>query len=244
MAGLNVHEAPVAGNEAVAPGVGLLVVRGAFAAIPGQFYMVRAWGPYPLLARPFSVFDLDEESLSFVYAVRGEGTRLLQTLSPGEGVNLFGPLGVGWQRAPGRIALVGGGMGLAPLYYAAKAFGSPADTYLGFSGRPFLVGKFAALGHKLFLASETGEGEGVERGLVTEIFDPRGYSACYACGPRAMLGALYKSCHAQGVPLWVSLEERMACGIGACLGCTVLTPHGPKRVCHDGPVFQAEEAFS
>lgn len=236
-----VRRAKVLCNEEVAPGVFLLRTGGEFSARPGQFYMVRAWELDPPLSRPFSVFDLSRDGISFLYAVRGRGTRLLSQLSPGDELTLFGPLGNGWERAPGRVALVGGGLGIAPLYFTAKVFGE-VDLYLGFRGQPYLVEEFRQVAARLHVASESGEGG--EKGLVTDIFSPEGYSACYACGPRPMLAALGKACRRAGVPLFVSLEERMACGLGACLGCTVLTKDGPKRVCRDGPVFRAEEVIS
>lgn len=232
--------AVVRGNAEVAPGVFLLRAEGAFRARPGQFYMVRAWERDPLLFRPLSAFDLSPGEISFLYGVRGRGTCLLSRLSPGEELELLGPLGNGWPEPPGRLALVGGGLGIAALYLAAKAFGG-AHVYLGFPGRPFLVEAFREVAAGLRVASESGEGG--ERGLVTRIFPPEGYDACYACGPRPMLAAIWEACRRAGVALFVSLEERMACGLGACLGCTVFTKDGPKRVCRDGPVFRAEEVF-
>lgn len=235
-----VRRAKVLCNEEVAPGVFLLRARGEFSARPGQFYMVRAWELDPPLSRPFSVFDLSRDGISFLYAVRGRGTRLLSQLSSGDELTLFGPLGNAWERADGRVALVGGGLGIAPLYFTAKAFGE-VDVYLGFRGRPYLVEEFRQVAARLHVASESGEGG--KKGFVTDVFSPQGYSACYACGPLDMLKAVAKKCREVGVPLYVSLEERMACGLGACLGCTVFTVRGPKRVCRDGPVFRAEEVL-
>ncbi|MCS7217233.1 MAG: dihydroorotate dehydrogenase electron transfer subunit [Candidatus Bipolaricaulota bacterium] len=238
-----IQDAPVLEQREVAPGVFLLRVGGAFTAEPGQFFLLRAWGLHPLLSRPLSVHDLAPGSLSFLYAVRGEGTRLLSRLRPGDRLRVFGPLGRGWSRAEGRIALVGGGLGLAPLYYTAKAFGPPLDIFLGFRDAPFLVEAFRPFGEvRVALERPGGLGEAFP-GLVTELFQPQGYAAVYACGPRPMLEALYRKCRAAGVPLYVSLEERLACGIGACLGCTILTARGPARLCREGPVFPAEEVF-
>lgn len=224
-------------NEEVAPGIFLLRVRGEFVASPGQFYMLRAWELDPPLSRPMSVFSLEGQGISFLYEVRGRGTRLLSRLAPGDELTLLGPLGRGWERPRGPLALVGGGTGIAPLHFAARLYGG--DAYLGFRGRPYLVERFAGWCREVHVASETGEG-GV-KALVTEIFRPEGYRACFACGPRPMLRELYRICNQSGLTLYVSLEERMACGVGACLGCTVLTKAGPKRVCVDGPVFPAEE---
>lgn len=243
MAEVAFRDAPVLEGREVAPGVFLLRVGGEFAAQPGQFFLVRAWGLHPLLSRPLSAFDLEPGSLSFVYAVRGEGTRLLSRLRPGDTVSVLGPLGRGWSRVRGRVALVGGGLGLAPLLLTAKTFGPPLAIFLGFKDAPFLVDEFRRWGTVQVTSERPSGFPGCLPGLVTEVFDPRGYSATYACGPRPMLEALHQKCRAAGVPLVVSLEERMACGIGACLGCTVFTKSGPARLCTEGPVFPAPEVF-
>jgi len=242
MAGLAFQRVPVLEQREVRPGVFVLRVGGEFRAKPGQFFILRAWEFYPLLGRPMSVFDLSPDSLSFAYAVRGEGTRALSRLRPGDELWLLGPLGNGWTRAEGRVALVGGGIGLAPLLLTAKVFGPPMDIFLGFRDEPFLLEEFSPFA-RLYVASERGGPPEVFRGLVTEMFEPRGYAAVYACGPHAMLEALYRKCRQVGVPLYVSLEERLACGIGACLGCTIFTKSGPARLCREGPVFPADEVF-
>lgn len=237
------QEVPVLEQRAVAPNVFLLRVGGEFSAQPGQFFLLRAWSVHPLLSRPMSVFDLSPGSLSFVYAVRGEGTRLLARLKPGDLLQVLGPLGRGWSRVEGKVALVGGGLGLAPLLYTAKVFGPPLSVFLGFKDLPFLVEEFRAFGEVRVATERAGGHPGAFSGLVTDIFEPQGYSAVYACGPNPMLQALYKRCRAAGVPLHVSLEERLGCGIGTCLGCTIFTRHGPARLCREGPVFLAHEVF-
>lgn len=235
-----VRRAPVLKTQQVAPGVFLLKAGGRFPAGPGQFYMLRSWDLDPLLSRPMSVFDRTDEGITFLYKVRGRGTDLLSRLSPGDELRLLGPLGNGWKQVGKRIALIGGGLGIAPLLYTAKVFNG-VEIYLGFQGSPFLLEEFERVTNRVYVSSESGEGG--RRGLVTEIFSPGGYDACYACGPRAMLATLSRICHGAKVPLFVSLEERMACGVGACLGCTVRTRSGTKRVCRDGPVFPAQEVL-
>ncbi len=238
MAGkIGIIESRVSSNAQVGDGVFLLKVEGDYFAVPGQFYMLRAWELDPLLSRPLSVFDIAEEGISLLYAVRGRGTERLSRLAPGNVVTLTGPLGNGWERRVGRVALVGGGIGIAPLYYAAKVFGN-TNVYLGFADTPYLVDEFDRVG-RVHVTSETGV-RGTP-GLVTDIFDPSGYDVCYACGPRPMLALLDRFCRSDEVPLFVSLEERMACGVGACLGCAVKTIHGYARVCRDGPVFRSSE---
>lgn len=229
----------VLANREIAPGIFLLEVRGKFAASPGQFYMLRAWELDPPLFRPMSVFALEEEAISFLYEVRGRGTGILSRLSPGEELLLLGPLGRGWDPPARPLALVAGGTGIAPIHFAAQIYGG--DAFLGFRGKPYLVESFADWCRAVHVASETGEGG--TKGLVTEIFRPEGYRTCFACGPEGMLRELYRLCNEAGVPLFVSVEERMACGLGACLGCAILTSRGPRRVCADGPVFPAEELW-
>ena len=235
---VDVRAGRVVQNDALTPEVFHLTIEGDFPARPGQFYMLRAWGFDPLLSRPMSVFDRTDGVISFFYQVRGRGTTRLSQLAPGDEITLLGPLGNGWERQGKRIALVGGGCGIAPLYYTAKVFGN-VDVYLGFRDRPLWVAPFKAVSARVVVSSETGEVG--ERGLITDAFQPDGYDACYACGPPAMLSVLARKCEQVGVPLWVSLEERMACGIGACLGCAVRATDGIRRVCKDGPVFRAEE---
>ena len=238
MGKLAMREAAVLTNEEVAPSFFRIAVEGPFPAEPAQFYMLRAWHLDPPLARPMSVFERTEKQISFLYNVRGKGTKLLKRLNPGDALSLFGPLGNGWQRSGSRIALIGGGCGIAPLLHTAKVFGEVA-LYLGFQDQPFLVETFEKVGTRLVITSESGRGGRI--GVVTDGFDPGGYDTCYACGPHGMLKTLAQLCNTAGVPLFVSLEERMACGIGACLGCAVKTTTGVRRVCRDGPVFRAEE---
>lgn len=243
MSGVAFHVAPVLEQRAVGPGVFVLRVGGEFTANPGQFFLVRAWSFHPLLSRPLSVFDLSRDYLSFAYTVRGEGTKLLSRLRPGDVLHVFGPLGNGWSRAEGKVALVGGGIGLAPLLFTAKAFGPPLDIFLGFRDEPFLVEEFLPLGKVQVATEKPGRYPGTFSGMITDFFEPRGYAAVYACGPRPMLEALHKKCRAAGVPLYVSLEERLACGIGTCFGCTIFTKKGPVRLCREGPIFLADEVF-
>jgi len=235
-----IHSAPVLSNDELAPGIFRLSVRGTFGIEPGQFFMLRAWDLDPLLSRPMSVLDYADDRLSFLFRVRGRGTVLLSGLRSGDGIFLLGPLGNGWKPLPGRLALIGGGCGIAPLLHTARAF-KTCDLYLGFKEEPFLEDAFAAIGNRVVVTSESGNG--APQDLISNVFDPSGYDACYACGPQAMLESLAQMCASFAVPLFVSLEERMACGVGACLGCAVRTTAGIRRVCRDGPVFPATEVI-
>ena len=211
-------------------------------AAMGQFYMLRAWDAFPLLSRPISVFDADNETVTFLYKVVGQGTRLFSRLRPGDSITLQGPYGNTFPRVSGRVALVGGGVGIAPLYLAAKTLRGAAppatvDIYLGFSGRVVLEEEYRALADRLVL--NVG-------GFITDEIDPAAYDAILTCGPEPMMRALYEKCRAVDAAhrLYVSMEKRMACGLGACLVCTCKTTGGNRKVCRDGPVFPGGEVFS
>jgi dihydroorotate dehydrogenase electron transfer subunit len=201
--------------------------------------MLRSWDAEPVLSRPLSVFDVTEGSISFLYKTAGRGTALFSRLRKDDSIAIQGPLGKGFPAVGGRIAMVGGGAGIAPLYLTAlerRFTGCVVDLYLGFSGEAFLLEKYEASADKL--AFTTG-------GLVTDAVDPSRYDWVFCCGPEAMLRALWEKCRAAAVEdrLFVSLESRMACGVGACYGCSRKTRSGNKKVCRDGPVFAAREIF-
>lgn len=204
----------------------------------GQFHMLRAWDAYPLLSRPISVFDSDGRTLSFLCKTVGEGTTLLSRLEPGDALTVGKTLGNSFPHASGRIALVGGGVGIAPLYLAAKTLdthiGNVVDIYLGFSDTPVLVDEYRAL--CMNLSVDVG-------GYVTDLVAPSDYDCIFTCGPDIMMRKLYDKCKESGTKLYVSLENKMACGIGLCLACSCATIDGRKKVCTDGPVFAAEEVF-
>lgn len=167
---VKVQQVAVRSNVGVGPGFFLLTVSGTFTAAPAQFYMLRAWKRDPFLSRPFSVFDCTEDGLSFLYAVRGNGTEQLRRLRPGDRITVMGPLGNGWKRTGERVALIGGGAGIAPLFYTARVFGR-VDVYLGFQKEPFLVGEFARVGAAVHVASESGNE--CHKELVTDLFNRR-----------------------------------------------------------------------
>ena len=205
----------------------------------GQFCMLRSWDRYPLLSRPVSVFDSDGATLSFLYRIVGEGTRLLSELRSGDECSTGSPLGHGFPPASGRVALVGGGAGIAPLYLAAKTLKreNPENivhSYLGFTDSPILETEFGAVCDDLLL--DVG-------GFITDTLDPAEYDCIFSCGPEIMMWVLQKKCRAVGTKHFVSLEGRMACGIGICLGCTCQASDANRKICTDGPVFPAEEVF-
>ena len=207
----------------------------------GQFCMLRAWERYPLLSRPISVFDSDSKTLSFLYKTVGEGTKLLAECREGDEVKTGRVLGNTFPLVSGKIALVGGGVGIAPLYLAAKTLktNNPATTvhlYLGFSDKPLLTEQYGAVSDRTIV--KVG-------GFITDAVDPEHYDVILTCGPEAMMRALYGKCRPSGTRLYASLESRMACGFGVCLACSCGTAEGQarKRICTDGPVFLAEEVF-
>ncbi|MEI6877376.1 MAG: dihydroorotate dehydrogenase electron transfer subunit [Spirochaetota bacterium] len=208
---------------------------------PGQFFMLRASRSRVLLGRPISVYASGEASLSFVIAERGEGTRELGALRPGDHCNLEGPLGSAWPAAPeGQVALVGGGIGLAPLLFLARGLRlNSYDLYAGYRSGSWGLAGLAPRALRVF----TEDGSLGSRGRVLDGFAASGYSALFACGPEPMLRAVAGLASQAGVPAWLSLETRMACGVGACLGCTVRTKAGQRRACVEGPIFPAAEVI-
>ncbi|WP_438350894.1 dihydroorotate dehydrogenase electron transfer subunit [Paenibacillus sp. FA6] len=220
-------------NEQVSEHVYLMNVEGHYEGTMGQFYMLRAWGNYPLLSRPISIFNRTDGGIEFLYQVVGEGTALLAGLRSGDSLSLEGPYGNGFPDVKGRVALVGGGIGIAPLYYCAQQIPN-TDIYLGFSKEPYLLDHFNTVAGNLY----TNVG-----GYIVEDIDFHQYDAILSCGPHGMMKAIQsKQQQSQcSADVYISLENRMACGIGACLVCSVSCKDGRKKACTDGPVFAAEE---
>jgi NAD(P)H-flavin reductase len=196
---------------------------------------------------------LNNNTVQFLAVRRGAGTRELADLRTGEEAELTGPLGNAWAdllpAGTKPIALVGGGIGIAPLKaLIAEQENGDFDFYAGFrTGFRNLEEKAGLLGpallgaQNLIIASENGK-DGL-KGRIPDFLEPAKYRAICACGPEPMLQAVAAKCKAAGVPCFISLERRMACGVGACLGCTVATVNGNRRCCADGPIFPAEEVL-
>lgn len=209
---------------------------------PGQFVNIRL--PERFLRRPISVCDWEAGSLTLICRVLGAGTRELCGYEPGTEFDMLTGLGNGYDvdASPQRPVLIGGGVGVPPLYGLAKALlakGITPVSALGFNtaAEQFYVEEFRALGCEVLLA--TADGSAGEKGLVTALVEKTDCDYCFCCGPTPMLKGVY------GLPQLTggqySFEERMGCGFGACVGCTVRTTGGPRRVCADGPVFRKEE---
>jgi len=207
---------------------------------PGQFVNLRTGGHY--LRRPLSVCAWDASGMTLIYKVVGEGTDWLSTCMPGDTIDMLCGLGNGFDTSvSGQYPLlVGGGVGLPPLYQLARQLvdeGKQPRLIMGFNSERevFYRQEFERL---LPITVTTMDGSCGVRGLVTDVPPAADCTYFYACGPSPMLRAL---CGCMTVPGQLSLEERMGCGFGACMGCTIHTRLGDKRVCKEGPVFLKEE---
>ena len=233
----------------LAPGIfDFLLDAEDFAAIaqPGQFAHVLV--PGKTLRRPISICDFDRETgtLRLVFQIRGEGTEILAQSRIGDRLDLIAPLGHGFELGDtSRPALfVGGGIGVPPLLAAAKAFGANATVVLGFRNKDavILARDFALAGCRVFLATD--DGSIGYHGLVTDCTGQVEAQEIFACGPTPMLRGVCEQAKERGIPCQISLEQRMACGVGACLGCAVkMIKDGQEtygHVCKDGPVFDCE----
>lgn len=214
-------------------------------AASGQFVDLALPGYY--LRRPISISDCRPDAVVLYYKVVGEGTRAMSTMSPGAALELLLPLGNGFhpEKCASDALLVGGGLGVAPLYLLAKellAQGKHATAVLGFNKADeiCLADDLKALGIPVLIA--TMDGSVGTKGFVTDAIAAHrpAFDRFYSCGPLPMLKAVCKALDAPGE---VSLEERMGCGAGFCYGCTIQTANGPRRVCADGPVFDKEEVL-
>ncbi|MDE6622777.1 MAG: dihydroorotate dehydrogenase electron transfer subunit [Alistipes sp.] len=210
---------------------------------PGQFVNIAIDGLY--LRRPISVCDCDAQTLTLVYKVVGEGTARMSRMAPGTELDLLTGLGNGFSTgvATQRPLLVGGGVGVPPLYNLARrllAEGKPVQVVLGFNtaAEVFYEEEFRALGCDVTVATADGS-RGVE-GFVTTAIARCGldFDYFFACGPLPMLRALSE---ATAQPGQLSFEERMGCGFGGCMGCSCKTKYGSKRICKEGPVLAKEE---
>lgn len=218
-------------------------------AVPGQFAQIRL--PGHALRRPISICGIDREggTLRFVFQVRGQGTAELASFKAGDEIEILAPLGKGFPVDPSkRTLLVGGGIGVPPLLGAAAELGKNAVAVLGFrnKGAVILEKEFQIAGGKTLIATD--DGSYGFHGLVTELAKKEEFDLVFACGPAPMLKAVKSLAEERSVPCFLSLEERMACGIGACLGCAVplLNESGEQyygHVCKDGPVFDSRKVI-
>jgi len=220
-------------------------------AKPGQFVMVYLDNGEHLLPRPISLYDVDKSkgTITLVYAIAGAGTKTMSEWPQGQIIQILGPLGNGFDlenfKAGEYVALVGGGIGAAPLFYLAKELnrmGVLFDVYLGFrQNTPQLIKCFETLAQNIIVGTE--DDSGYNKGYVTEFLPEENptYISILSCGPTPMLKALSAYADAKNIPCQVSVEERMACGLGACKGCVVKTMVGYQLCCLSGPVFDSKE---
>lgn len=210
---------------------------------PGQFFMLKTLDNSFLLPRPISVNDVEGNVVSFLYRIEGSGTKKISKLRENDEIQVFGPLGNGFNidKLEGRLAIIGGGIGVAPLLYLIKKVGKKADLYLGYKDAEnmYIYEEFKSLADKITLVTE--DGSFGKKGFVTDYIEYKSYDIVITCGPEVMMNKIIKDCMENNIKCYVSLERRMACGMGACLGCTVETKRGNKRACKDGPVFSSEE---
>lgn len=227
-------------NKYMGSGMFLMVTDHGGDAKPGQFYMVRGWDKYPLLSRPISIFHQDANTTSFLYRVVGEGTELLSRCKAGDEITLQGPYGNGFPMVRGKkVVLVGGGIGTAPLFWTARALKEADENnqvvlYLGYEE----ANEAGALFEELDAQVHVKIG-----GYVTEDLGDEDCDMVFTCGPEIMMKKVYEKYQASCEEVYVSMEKRMACGVGACLGCTCETKDGNKRTCKDGPVFTGGAVF-
>lgn len=227
-------------NKKVGPNIYFMKVDRPLGASSGQFFMLRSddFRGFPLLSRPFGVCDEDDNSLSLLYQLKAKGTYIMKELKKGDKVKILGPLGNGFSlESDKKIAVVGGGIGIAPLLYLCKSLKQKPDFYAGFSDEKYFIKEFEPYVNKIVTTVDK-----VDKIFITDAIDPDKYDLIYACGPNPMLYSLSKKNNKAKIQ--ISMESHMACGIGACLGCTIKNHKGDfVRVCKDGPVFDSREVF-
>ena len=219
-----------------------MTLRGNVSAItaPGQFVNIQLDGLY--LRRPISVCDLGENTLTIIYKAVGKGTKQMSAMKEGK-LDVLTGLGNGYDLAASgdKPVLLGGGVGVPPMYLLAKkliAEGKKVSVILGFNTKSevFFENEFKALGAEVTVA--TVDGSYGMKGFVTDALKHIDYTYFYTCGPEPMLKAVYKATATSGQ---MSFEKRMGCGFGACMGCSCKTITGYKRICKEGPVMRKEE---
>ena len=232
-------------NEALTDVVYKMVLEGDTSAITncGQFVDLRL--PEKYLRRPISVCDYNDTTLTLIYKIVGSGTEIMAKLPAHTQLDVLTGLGNGYDTSLSgdRPVLVGGGVGVPPMYNLCKkliAEGKHPQVVLGFNvaSEIFLAEEFKALGAEVYIA--TADGSVGTKGFVTDVIKNLSYTYFYSCGPMPMFRAMEQVMQTSGQ---YSFEERMGCGFGACMGCTIEVKGGYKRVCKDGPVFFREEVF-
>lgn len=243
---MNTFNAKILSNQPVADKIFKLTVDApelAKNSRAGQFVQVKIADELTL-RRPLGIAGTKNGVITIFYRVVGHGTDILSKKCVGDHLNILGALGNGFSTPNGKILLVGGGMGLAPLLCAAEKFNS--DVLIG--GRNanevnFWIDEFRPLVKNTFITTD--DGSIGKKGFVIDLLHdiPRDYSDIYTCGPEIMMRGVAKFAFDNNFPCQVSFERRMACGLGACLSCSIDTADGRRKVCKDGPVFDAKQVF-
>ena len=230
-------------NDALTSTVYKMVIKGDTSAItaPGQFVNLKLEGKF--LRRPISICDYDDTSITLVYKVVGEGTEQMAEMKAGEVIDVLVGLGNGYSfdKCGEKPLLIGGGVGIPPLYNLCKkllAAGKKCTVILGFNNADeiFLEDDFKAIGANVIVTTVDGS-YGI-KGFVTDAMKDIDYTYFFTCGPMPMFKAIESTAVTSGQ---YSFEERMGCGFGACMGCSCKTKYGNKRICKDGPVLEREE---
>jgi len=219
---------------------------------PGQFYMIEVGNAFdPLLKRPFSYFRRTSGTIQFLYTVKGKGTSFMKEFKQGRIINIIGPLGTGYPNPKNGFTplLIAGGIGIASIFSLAEKLAKKSCIIYGARSKDdlLMLNELGKMGAEIITCTD--DCSFGKEGLVTDVLNDfiNSHSTSldsyvlYACGPRLMLEALSKISIDRGIKGYISLEENMACGFGACLGCAVKTNRGYKRVCKEGPVFPIEE---
>ena len=244
-----IFDAEILSNEEIAEKIYRLTVNApelAETARAGQFVQVKISDEFTL-RRPLGIASTLCEHVKIFYRVVGRGTETLSTKKASERLSILGALGNGYSPREGKVLLVGGGMGLAPLLCAAEKFS--ADVLMGGRNQNeviFWQEEFRPHTDKIFITTDDGSyaRKGFAIDLLPDILAAENYSAILTCGPEIMMRGVAKLAYEKNIPCEVSFEKRMACGLGACLSCSIDTVNGRKKVCKDGPIFDAKEVFN
>lgn len=228
-------------------------------AKPGNFIEIRVTDQLePFLRRPISIYNLDRKNgiLEFIFQVKGKGTDLLSRKEIGDKIDIIGPLGYGTFKMDNyqKLAIIGGGIGIFPLYELAKEAKEAkkqVNTYLGFRNKDFVMleKEFEKVSNKLTITTDDGsyKNKGFAIDYLIKNMEEEHFDCIYACGPLPMLKAVQKYANENNIKCQISLEEKMGCGLGVCLGCAVKTANSTKEapqyfhVCKGGPVFNSKD---
>jgi dihydroorotate dehydrogenase electron transfer subunit len=219
---------------------------------PGQFFMIEVnKGTDPLLKRAFSLFRITGQGVQILYRIRGKGTEILKEMKEGTALDVLGPLGTCYPPPSGEIVplVIAGGIGIASVFSFVEQLAGRAVVFYGARTKADLLMHDDLKGFAKELIVSTDDGSAGTKGTAADALSsflsnpqsPAPDYRIYACGPHLLLKAIAEISRLHKIPTYVSMEEHMACGIGACLGCVVKTRDGYTRVCKEGPIFESKE---